>query len=89
MPVNAMSWIAAWFPLLSFAVGFVLYALIKRAWVATLLVFGATFGAMWRWFDLRFWPWLLMYLFLCWFGSWVAHYTVARRSRSAQSASTP
>jgi hypothetical protein len=70
IPENVMVWIAGVFPLMSFLMGFGFQYVMKRAWIPTILVFGITLMSMLVWFTMYFWPWLLLYLILCWTGCW-------------------
>jgi Flp pilus assembly protein TadB len=80
VPDNIMTYIAGWFPVLSFIIGFVVYFYIKRAWLASLIVFGGILTALLLWHAMSFWSWLLLYLFICWFASWAAHHARKRRN---------
>lgn len=74
IPSNVMLYIAGVFPLLSFVVAFIIYYYFKRTWVATVVVLGGTLAALLIWFTMKFWSWLLMYLFICWLGCWAAYH---------------
>lgn len=82
VPDNVMTFIAGWFPLLSFVIPFIMYYYIKRTWLASIVVLGATLAALLIWFSMKFWSWLLLYLFICWVGCWAAHH--ARKWREAR-----
>lgn len=69
---SVMWWISLFIPVLAFVLGAGLQFWIKRAWVGTLLVFGGSYIALYAWFSLKFWSWLLLYLMLDWLGAWVA-----------------
>lgn len=69
--MGEMSWIAGWFSLLSIVVPIPIYARWHSAGVATLVVMVPLTVVMIIWFQIgNFWPWLLLYLFLCWLACW-------------------
>jgi len=72
--MSVMAWVAGWMPVLAFVIGVLLRFWLKRVWIPTVLVFAASFAAFWFIFGMAFWPWLLLYLFLCWFGCWAVFF---------------
>ncbi|MCL6453636.1 MAG: hypothetical protein K6T78_08430 [Alicyclobacillus sp.] len=76
-PGSVMNWIAGWIPLLVILASVCLYRFwTRRAWavaVASILSFGLPMVAMLLWFTMKFWPWLLLYLFLSWLSCWGTH----------------
>ncbi|GMA49482.1 hypothetical protein GCM10025857_08390 [Alicyclobacillus contaminans] len=79
VPDHAMVWIAGVIPLLSLVIPFGLYWWLQRVWIPTLVVAVGTVAAMATVFTFHFWPWLLLYLFLCWFACWAARMTKDRQ----------
>ncbi|MCL6515476.1 hypothetical protein [Alicyclobacillus sp.] len=75
-----MTWIAGVFPLLSFFVPLVLYYLWRAAWLSTFLVLFGTLAALWAWFSLTFWSWVLLYVMLAWLGCWVGAWLRNKRA---------
>ncbi|WP_026963441.1 hypothetical protein [Alicyclobacillus pomorum] len=73
VPEHSMAWIAGVFPLLSIIIPFALYYWLQRAWICTLVILAGTLAALAFVFTFHFWPWLLLYLFLCWLACWAAH----------------
>ncbi len=69
VPDDVMTFVAGWFPLLSFAAGAMLYAWWRRVLLPSAIVLFGTGAAMYFRFTLHFWPWLLLYVMLSWLGS--------------------
>ncbi|MDQ0188908.1 DUF2651 family protein [Alicyclobacillus cycloheptanicus] len=83
--MGEMAWIAGWIPLLSILVSVVVYRWLKNAWVPTVAVLVLPAVAMLIWFDLaNFWPWLLLYLLLCWVSCWATQQVQNLRQRRRQ-----
>jgi ABC-type Mn2+/Zn2+ transport system permease subunit len=82
MPADTMLWIAALFPIVSFVIGLVFYALWRNAWIPTVLVLIGLFAVLWFLFSIKFWPWILLYVFLTWIGCWAGHVLRNRRQPS-------
>lgn len=85
MSNDVMSFVAGWFPLLSFVLGGAMYYFWRRAWIPTILVFCIPLLVFLFTFSMSFWSWLLLYLFLCWLGCWAGHSLKAWRARARQS----
>lgn len=68
--MGVMSFVAGWFPLLSVAIGALSKWWLYRSWVGAVLVLTGSFAVFRFVFGLHFWPWILLYVFLSWFGSW-------------------
>jgi hypothetical protein len=77
---NSMAWMAGWFPLLSFLCGTVAYYYIPKKGAAfvltTLLTLGLPLLAMLLWFTMNYWPWLLFFVFIGWFGNWAGNMVI-------------
>ncbi|SFU37985.1 hypothetical protein [Alicyclobacillus macrosporangiidus] len=65
-----MTWIAGVFPVLSFVLPLILYYRWKTVWLSTCAVLFGSLAALWAWFSLTFWPWVLAYVMLAWLGCW-------------------
>ncbi|MCL6636357.1 MAG: hypothetical protein K6T26_00295 [Alicyclobacillus sp.] len=76
---HVMTWIAGVLPLLSFVLPFALYYWLRNAWLPTLAVGMGSLAVLAYGFSLKFWPWLLCYLLLCWLGCWAAGEVRSRR----------
>lgn len=81
--MGEMAWIAGWFPLLSIVLPIVVYGRWHNTLAATLVVFVPLTVAMAVWFQIgNFWPWLLLYLLLCWMTCFAMSEVVKRRRSS-------
>ncbi|WP_155836380.1 hypothetical protein [Alicyclobacillus herbarius] len=68
---STMAWVAGWFPLLAFFLGFILYYRRKMVWTPTLIVALGSGGVLWA-FSVVYQAYVMLYFFLCWFGCWAA-----------------
>jgi putative effector of murein hydrolase len=66
-----MSLIAGAFPVLAFAIGFLLYYVKRMVWTPTLVVLAGSVAFLMV-FSVAFQAYVLWYVFLCWLGCWSA-----------------
>ena len=83
--MGTMSFIAGWFLLLSILIGVATKLWFNRAWIGALFTLAASFVVIWIFFSLSFWPWVLLYLFLSWLGSWAVWMARNRKSQKQDS----
>lgn len=80
--MGEMTWIAGWIPVLTIVVSVLLYRMTKNAWWPTAVVLVIPTVIMIIWLDIgNFWPWLLLYLLLCWVTCWATQQVQNLRTR--------